>query len=227
MPKTLTEKTYLNLRKELISGDLKPGQRLVSRALAERLGVSLAPIREAIGRLAVEGFVEHVPGSGSFVKKISRQDLYELFVLREALESCAAAEAALNGHPVQFDEMDWLCQTFEELAGKIEGPNADQDIMNQWVDCEERFHTLLFDATKNLLLQKVAGNYRMQIQVFEVQRTRPMILTKSVADDTAKTHREIAQAIRERNSELARSRMLAHVQRGRQTIMNFFTTADS
>ena len=221
---TLTEKTYQNIRSELISGGLKPGEQLVSRALADRLGVSLAPVREAIGRLAAEGLVEHVPGSGSFVKKITKQDLYELFVLREALETCAAAEAAHNAHPAQIEELEFLCSRFEELASRISEPSADQETMNTWVDSEERFHGLLFEATKNHLLQRVASNYRLQIQVFEVQRCRPLILKPQVALETVQSHRGIVQAIRARDAELARARMLAHVQQGRQTVMSFFSS---
>ncbi len=221
---TRTERAYQNIRRELISGELKPGQHLVSRALADRLGVSLAPVREAIGRLAVEGLVEHVPGSGTFVRTISKQDLYELYVLREALESCAAAEASINAHPVQLDELESICREFEAIAQRIpEGQNADQETMDRWVDCEERFHSLLFDATRNSLLQKMANNFRMQIQVFEVQRSSPKILAYQIAQETVRTHIEITQAIRQRDPESARARMLHHIQRGRQTVLDFFS----
>ena len=94
---TLSEKTYRNLRGKLLAGELKAGAQLVNRTLAQAMNVSLAPVREAIQRLATEGLVEHVPGAGAFVRKSSPQDLEELYVLREAVESCAAAEAACIG----------------------------------------------------------------------------------------------------------------------------------
>lgn len=222
MAETLTERAYHGIRQALITGGLKPGEQLVSRSLADQFGVSLAPVREAIGRLAAEGLVDHIPGSGSYVRKISKQDLYELFVLREALETCAAAEAADHAHPAQIEELDYLCQRCAKLAERLKNETPDQDLMDQWVDCEERFHTLLFEATKNVLLQRVANMYRSQIQVFEVQRTRPLILTAEIAAATVEGHREILQAIRQRDSELARTRMLQHVRQGRQTVMSFF-----
>ncbi|MBL8890387.1 MAG: GntR family transcriptional regulator [Planctomycetaceae bacterium] len=221
MAETLSERAYKNIRRELISGGLKPGEQLVSRNLAERYGVSLAPVREAIGRLAAEGLIDHVPGSGSFVRTISKQDLYELFVLREALETCAAGEAAMNAHPAEIEELEYLCHKFDRLAAKVtDSPN--QDLMDEWVDAEERFHGLLFEATKNSLLQRVANMYRSQIQVFEVQRTRPLILTPEIAESTVIGHREIAEAVRQRDAESARSRMSHHIRQGRQTIMSFF-----
>ena len=94
MEQTLAEKSYDYIRKRLAGGDLPPGKRLVNRVLADEIGVSVIPVREAIHRLASEGLVEHVPGSGSFVRKTDLHDLDNLYVLRDALESCAAGEAA-------------------------------------------------------------------------------------------------------------------------------------
>lgn len=223
MAETLTERTYKNIKQELIAGGLKPGEQLVSRDLAGRYGVSLAPVREAIGRLAAEGMIDHVPGSGSFVRTMTKQDLYELFVLREALESCAAAEAALNAHPAEIEEFGYLSDKFETMAAKVTDTPS-QELMDEWLDAEERFHGLLFEATKNSLLQRVANMYRSQIQVFEVQRSRPMILTPELAQSTAIGHREIAEALRQRDGESASARMLQHIRQGRLTVMSFFNS---
>lgn len=220
--KTLTESTYHNIRQELMAGKLKPGQKLISRAIASRHGVSLAPVREAIGRLAAEGLVEHVPGSGSFVKTVTKQDLYELYILREGLESCAAAEAATNAHPLQVQELGQLCDRFDQLAEQISGENADQSTMDQWIDAEERFHFLLLESSRNSLLNKICRNYRMQLQVFELQRKQPMILTRAIADETCRLHRQIFDAVRERNPEQARALMLEHIQVGKHNILSLF-----
>ena len=66
---TLSEKSYQHVRDLLIRGELAPGQRLVTRNFAESIGVSLAPVREALNRLATEGLVEHIPGSEAFVRQ--------------------------------------------------------------------------------------------------------------------------------------------------------------
>ena len=87
MHSTLTEKSYRHIRDLLVDGELQPGDRLVTRVLAEKIGVSLAPVREAIFRLSSEGLVEHVPGAGAFVRTPQAQDLEELYVLREAVEN--------------------------------------------------------------------------------------------------------------------------------------------
>ena len=69
MEQTLAEKSYDYIREKLSRGELPPGKRLVNRTLADEIGVSVIPVREAIHRLATEGLVEHVPGSGAFVRK--------------------------------------------------------------------------------------------------------------------------------------------------------------
>jgi DNA-binding GntR family transcriptional regulator len=222
---TLTEKTYVNIRKDLISGKLKPGQKLISRTIASRHGVSLAPVREAIGRLAAEGLVEHIPGAGSFVRTMTKQDLYELYVLREALESCAAAEAAINAHPLQLQELEQLCLTFETLAQKIDGSDSVAQIMDQWIDAEERFHELLLEAARNSLLAKICGNYRTQLQIFELQRQQPFILSKAIADETVQMHQQIADAVKARDPVRARALMIEHIQIGKDNILAYFAKA--
>lgn len=222
---TLTEKTYDNLRKDLISGKLKPGEKLISRTLASRHGVSLAPVREAIGRLAAEGLVDHVPGAGSFVKTMTKQDLYELYILREAIESCAAAEAAGNAHPLQLQELEQLCFKFDQLAKEINGKDTVAQIMDQWIDAEERFHELLLECSRNSLLAKVCGNYRAQLQIFELQRKQPFILTQEIADQTVQMHRRIADAVKDRDSVLARALMIEHIQIGKQNILAYFASS--
>ncbi len=219
---TLTEQTYLKIRRELISGQLKPGQKLISRSLASRHGVSLAPVREAIGRLAAEGLVDHIPGAGSFVKTVTKHDLYELYILREGLESCAAAEAATNAHPLQIEALSQLCDRFDQLASQVVSETADQTVMNRWIDAEETFHEVLLEASRNSLLNKVCSNYRMQLQVFELQRKQPMILTQEIAAETSRMHRAIFNAVKDRNSEQARLLMLEHIQAGRKSILGYF-----
>ena len=76
--------------------EFAPGKPLVNRTLADEIGVSVMPVREAINRLTSEGLVEHVPGAGAFVRKVDREQLNHLHVLRDALEGCAAGEATRN-----------------------------------------------------------------------------------------------------------------------------------
>ena len=90
---TQTENSYARLREKLVAGGLAPGQRLVNRSLADEFEVSVIPLREAINRLASEGLVNQIPGTGAFVHSPDGRELQELLIFRESIES-AAAEAA-------------------------------------------------------------------------------------------------------------------------------------
>jgi DNA-binding GntR family transcriptional regulator len=224
MQETLAEKTYQSLRRKVLTGELRPGSQLINRTLAQELEVSLAPVREAIHRLATEGLLEHIPGAGAFVRKLSSQDLEELYILREAVESCAAAEAARYINDGQFAALDSVCREFEEIVEEIrrrKTQTATDQLLDRWLDCEERFHSLIVEAARNRLLSKVVLEHRALGRVFEVQRHREAILTLHVAEETCRGHADIAEALGRRDAESARRLMSAHIQRGRQTVLDY------
>lgn len=224
MQETLAEKTYQHLRRKVLRGELQAGAQLVNRTLAEEIGVSLAPLREAIHRLATEGLLEHIPGAGAFVRKLSPQDLEELYILREAVESCAAAEATRFISGQQLEELDQLCQTFWEVAERIRRQpeqTATEELLDRWLDSEEQFHAVIVEAARNRVLRKVVLDYRALIQVFEMQRHRATILTLGVAEATCQGHAAIVEALRQRDADLARRLMSAHIRKGRQTVLDY------
>lgn len=225
MQDTLMEKTYQRLRRKVLRGELRPGDQLVNRTLAEELGVSLAPLREAILRLATEGLVQHVPGAGAFVRKLSRQDLDDLYVLREAVESCAAAEAARYISESQLEELDSICKNCAAITDQIRREKkqvATDAILDRWLDQEEYFHIIVTEAARNRMLKKVVVEYRTLTQVFEAQRHHTTILTLAVAEETCRAHGALVEALRQRDADLVRQLMSAHIHRGHQTVMAFF-----
>lgn len=230
MQKTLTEKTYQQLRRKVLRGELPGGSQLVNRTLAEEFDVSLAPVREAIHRLATDGLVEHIPGAGAFVRSMSLEELDELYVLRDAVESCAAAEAARNVSDRQLEALDEVCRDFDELVRAIRSRpsrTADDDLLDRWLDAEERFHSVVVDAARNRLLSKVIHKHRALSQTFGIQRHRDTILTLAVAEDTVRGHAAIAAALRERDSAKAHRCMSEHIQAGRQTVLKHLRAAQS
>ncbi len=224
MQDTLSEKTYRELRRKVLTGELEAGAQLVNRALAGAMEVSLAPVREAINRLATEGLVEHVPGAGAFVRKSSPQELEELYVLREAVESCAAAEAAHNISQKQLDSLEEVRGEFEAILTTIrrqKSQMATEGMLDHWLDCEERFHLIVVEAARNRLLAKVIADNTALGQVFGVQRHRAAILTLAVAEETCRDHAAIAEALRNRDAGTARQLMSDHIQKGRKTVLEY------
>jgi len=219
---TQTEKSYHSLRQMLTAGAFNPGDQLVNRQLASQIGVSLGPLREAINRLASEGLVNTVPGAGSFVRKLSRRDLEELYILREAVESCAAAEAVDHISPVQLDQLEAICDEWFQLAHALIDRPAALSQMERWLDYEKRYHEILLDASRNQLLAKVVRDHRAISQVFNIQRQSPELLTSQVAEDTVKSHRALVDALRRRDPAAARELMSQQIRIGRKTVLEYF-----
>jgi len=225
MERTLAEKSYDYIRKKLSGGDLSPGTRLVNRALADEIGVSVIPVREAIHRLATEGLVEHVPGSGAFVRKASPHDLDDLYVLRDALESCAAGEAARYITEHQLEELESILDEAQEVAHQIEQRpkgHATKRQMDAWLNTEQRFHELLIEAARNRLLAKVTHEHRAIGQIFDAQRGDPQLLTSDVASTTCAGKRSLLEALRHRDHQKARKLISEQIQLGRKQVLSHF-----
>lgn len=224
MDQSLAGKSYTYIREKLSCGDIPPGRRLVNRTLADEIGVSVIPVREAINRLASEGLVDYVPGSGAFVRKPSQQDLDNLYVLRDALESCAAAEAARYISEDQLEDLNYYLKQSEKTAAEIREQatgHSTQVQFDRWLDDEQSFNERLVAASRNPLLEKIVGENQAISNVFEAQRNNPGLLTIEVAAQTCESKRALLDAIRSRDPELARQLMSQHIQRGRKNVLAF------
>lgn len=224
MSTTLSEKSYQYVRELLMRGEVAPGERLVTRNLADDIGVSLAPVREALNRLATEGLIEHIPGAGAFVRQADRQELEELYVLRDATESCAAAEAARYISSQQLEELDEIVGDWQQIASDIRQSTkrlATRKQLHRWLDLEEEFHEILIDASRNRLLARVIRDHRAVAAVFEAQRGDPSILTAEVAERTCNDRRELMAALHERDADKSRQLMSEQIRKGRKTVLNF------
>lgn len=222
MEPTLAERAYRHIRGKLADDGLAPGKQLVNRVLADEIGVSVIPVREAIHRLASEGLVEHVPGTGAFVREADREQLNNLYVLRDAVESCAAGEAAQNITAFQLEELEAILDEARLIARMLtedSGKHASKRQMNAWLDNEQRFHELLVESGRNPLLAKVIHEYRAISEIFDAQRNDPRLLTAEVADYTCAGKGELIEALRQRDSQRARQLMSEQIRRGRWQVL--------
>jgi DNA-binding GntR family transcriptional regulator len=144
---TTADAVYQALRHGILQGDLAPGKRLRSDALANELRVSRTPVREALRKLEAEGLVAR-SGSGLIVRALSEQDLTELFYVREALEGMAARLAAENATPSEMAEIRELLEDMEALRGR-----GDVEALRRLTG---EFHQLVCRAShNNRLLQSL------------------------------------------------------------------------
>jgi DNA-binding GntR family transcriptional regulator len=218
---------YEQLRARLRSGAFPPGTRLVNRKVAAELGTSTIPVREAIGRLVSEGLLQSTPGAGAFVSAPDANELAELYDVREALETLAAAEATRLAGPGLVAELGGICKRFRQIASTIprgRGRHADRAKFNQWLECEEQFHARLIVAARNRWLAKVVGDLRIISEVFAAHRAAPRLLTRELANAVAAKHEAFLKILAKHDVKQARAWMTSHIRSGRDEILRHITS---
>jgi DNA-binding GntR family transcriptional regulator len=182
---------YETLRQSILDGTLKPGQRLLSSALADELNVSRTPIREALRKLEAEGLIEPSPRSGLIVREISEEDLTELFYVREALEGMSARLAAENASKSALLELHVLLDDMEAALKK-----NDLKLVRKLTG---EFQMAVSQASQNKRLVQMLKVLLDQIR--QVQTSTLFI--KGRAKEALGEHRRLVQAIEARDAELA------------------------
>lgn len=218
-----TEHAYAQIRSLLIAGDFEPGSRLREEDLAERTGVSRTPVREALRRLANEGFVTFQPHRGVQVISWTDQDLDELFGVRALLESYGAGQAAGRAtadHVATMydlcDRMDALAEQTYEFEHPADGdgsrlPPQVQEVYHRIAELNNEFHETVLASTGNAYLRSLMGGL---ISMPLVQRTFMRYSGERLARSMSH-HRELVDAIRSGDSSWASSVMNAHVRSAR------------
>jgi len=205
--KPLREIVFESIRSAIISGVLKPGERLMEVQLAEKLGVSRTPIREAIRKLELEGLVVMMPRKGAYVADLSIKDITDVLEIRAALEGLASGLAALRITDEEIEELELTAVQFNQA---LEEGNVELMIQK---DIE--FHDIIIKATRNEKLLQISNNLREQVQRFRV-----MYINKTnKAKQLAKEHYEIAEAISNRNIDLAERLAKNHIENAENNIM--------
>jgi DNA-binding GntR family transcriptional regulator len=117
---TLGSRVYQNVRRQILSGALQPGQPMSRRRIAIEMRTSLLPAAHALQRLKFEGLLESRPRAGTRVRIPSREDMLGQFVVREALEVQAATRAALLATPLELEHLASLARELDEAGGKLD-----------------------------------------------------------------------------------------------------------
>ncbi|NLK72569.1 MAG: GntR family transcriptional regulator [Clostridiales bacterium] len=146
----LRELVFEQLRGAILNGTLKPGERLMEMDLAEKLGVSRTPIREAIRKLELEGLVVMEARKGAYVADVSVKETVEILEVRSVLEGLAASLAAKRITEEELERLYKISQDFNE-AVKVND-------MKKMIENDTRFHNLIFEATRNKKLIQIVNS---------------------------------------------------------------------
>lgn len=207
---TSAERALATLRDLIMGGELTPGARLGEVELAERLGVSRTPVREALSRLAAEGLVEISPNRGARVVTWTVAELEGVFDLRSVLEPQLTAHAVPNATPADVDELDDLARRMREVG--TPGPGQDLDAL---VPLNRAFHDRLVAlAAHPTLATALAAAIHPPIVRRNFLTYDEASLRRSLAH-----HGEIVAALRAGDPEWARAVMTSHIANARAVMV--------
>ncbi|MBO1078531.1 GntR family transcriptional regulator [Roseomonas haemaphysalidis] len=197
----LAERAYERLREALIEGVLAPGSKLSERGLAQALGVSAQPVREALRRLEAEGMVETRPRSGSFVASLETARLVDMGRIRAALEGAAAGLAARRATPADLAALQTRLAAIRAATAL-----GDPVVLRRE---NEAFHTALLAITGNGFLDRSLH----ALKVYDhIGRARVLSADDQWPQALAE-HTAILAAIADRDAERAEALMRAHTLR--------------
>jgi DNA-binding GntR family transcriptional regulator len=206
----------------IFSGELPPGRHVSEAALAEEIGVSRMPVRDAIRRLEVEGLLESVPRFGTVVKAPSRQDVVELYELREALETYAVTKATEHATADEIERLERHCAALQAAADRLRASGEsvlDDRAYRQSIAEDLRFHLVILEAACNQRLLQVALSSQMLTRLFSLPRPP---YTPSFVSQIHAHHAEVLAAMRKGDKEAARTALAAHIRLSRDMLLTLF-----
>lgn len=206
MSKGRVEEVYVALRQMCVNFRLRPGERVNEVALAGQLGTSRTPLREALNRLAAEGFIDFEPGRGFICRKLSVREVHDLYEMRIALEGYVVRLVVKNAPDSEL-------QSIAEFLDRTGGGEPGGWTLEEVVAFDERFHNTLAALAGNQELCATLKNINARIRFFrwvnmEERRARTQhehreILTAIIARDVVKACELMEHHVERRSGEIA------------------------
>lgn len=195
----LRDVVFQTLRQAILKGELQPGERLMEIKLAERLGVSRTPIREAIRKLELEGLVVMIPRKGAAVANITEKDTKDVLEVRRTLEMFAVEVACDRITPEQLVQLKEAAKAFEASKGSMDLIRIAETDMN--------FHEIIYEATQNERLVQMLNNLRENMYRYRIEYLKD----PNYYDSLVREHQAILDAVESGCKEKARVCMRNHI----------------
>ncbi|MDF2840971.1 MAG: transcriptional regulator, GntR family [Clostridia bacterium] len=212
--KPLREIVFETIRNAIISGDLKPGERVMEVQMAESLGVSRTPVREAIRKLELEGLIIMLPRKGAYVADLSVKDLTEVMEIRASLEGLAAGLASIRINADEIEELEIYALEFHK--------SIDEDI-DVLIHKDFEFHDAIFKASRNERLIQLNNNLIEQVQRFREIYHKKVNKSK----ETSREHYAIVEAISNGDVDKAEKLARIHIENAEKSILKMMEGSHS
>lgn len=208
----LRDVVFNTLRQAILRGELKPGERLMEIQLANKLGVSRTPIREAIRKLELEGLVLMIPRKGAEVADITEKSLRDVLEVRKALEELAVKLACDKIREEEIEELKLAAKEFKEIL--------ECEDVTAFAEADVKFHDVIYRTTDNERLIQLLYNLREQMYRYRVE-----YLKREEAHETLLAeHEQIIDAIENRNKEKAMEAICQHIDNQVEAVIDTIRT---
>ncbi|WP_101773624.1 GntR family transcriptional regulator [Peptostreptococcus faecalis] len=202
--KPLRDVVFENIRTAIMEGTLKPGERLMEIHMAEQLGVSRTPVREAIRKLELEGLVIMLPRKGAYVANISKRDLIDILEVRIGLEGMAAYYSAERISPEKIKKLELISEELKEYVCK-------NDVDNM-LKKDEEFHNCIFESTGNRRLMSMMNSLWETVYRFRLMYMSDYSSAVNIVDE----HMKIIDALKKGKANLAEQLAREHIEKAEQ-----------
>ncbi len=206
--KPLRELVYESLKKSILHGKIKAGQRLIEETLAHQVGISRTPVREAFYKLERDDLVSRLPKGGFAVREFTKEDVEEIFGIRIALESYASYLATLHITPGEIAALEKKIEASEQALRQ-----GDDDRV---IQLHTEFHDLLYKSCKSKKLTEMIHNFRDYFY-----RYRSALLHAPNGYKTSIAgHRRMLEAMKKKNAREVERLVREHLEKGREIILS-------
>ena len=208
----LRDVVFNTLRQAILRGELKPGERLMEIQLANKLGVSRTPVREAIRKLELEGLVLMIPRKGAEVADISEKSLKDVLEVREALEELAARIAC---DKITKEGVNRLKEAAQDFRSALKSND-----ITQMAEADVRFHDVICNATENQKLGQLLNNLREQMYRYRIEYLKD----QQVYEKLLSEHEEIIRHIEKGEKDEAARVVSRHIENQAQAVTDVIRT---
>lgn len=208
----LRDVVFNTLRQAILRGELKPGERLMEIQLANKLGVSRTPVREAIRKLELEGLVLMIPRKGAEVADISEKSLKDVLEVREALEELAARLAC---DKITKEGINRLKEAAQDFRSALKSND-----ITQMAEADVRFHDVICNATENQKLGQLLNNLREQMYRYRIEYLKDQHVYEKLLSE----HEEIIRHIEKGEKDEAARVVSRHIENQAQAVADVIRT---
>lgn len=201
----LSSLLFEKIQKDILSGEMKSGDKLTEQKICDRYKVSRTPVREALRQLEKEGLIENIPNRGAFVLGFSKQEIRDMLDLRTAHEMLAVKWAVER---MSDKEMEDFGETFDFM--EFYTAKGDLDRM---ISINSNFHKSIYEGAHNRMLQQTLSSYQLYIRYGSISDySHP----KEYLEELLEEHRKIYEAMKARDAEAAMEAMKEHMLRSKE-----------